>query len=365
MSDNVSPQDVKPVVDYEYSRQHSNIDEIDILDIWRIIVRQWRWIVATTLIFVTIALAYALAAPKVYKVEAFLLPPYAKDLAQLHIHDISDVSVGEAYAEAIKNLRSLSVRYQFFKENKLFDSLAGRGSDIDEQEVFIELFYDILKVEKGDDDMAGFVEVSFEGDDPDQIASWVNDFLVMVNKYTVDEFVRYVEERIKVKKIAIDNNIKGLRQVAENRRMDRIAVFEEAFAIAKDLGIVENADVFPSYVSRKNNAELGIAVNTSSTPLYQRGTKQLQSEIDIMRKRKSDDPFIESLRDLQVILAKLDQIKIDTDSVRTIRIDQLAVAPGKIVRPKRMLVVALGVALGFSLGILAAFIVDFRKSIRN
>ena len=69
--------------------------------------------------------------------------------------------------------------------------------------------------------------------------------------------------------------------------------------------------------------------------------------------------FIDSLRDKQNEVARLESIHIDPATVRTARLDQAAFPPDKRIKPKRKLIVVLGLMLGLMLGVFAAFFVNF------
>ena len=63
-------------------------------------------------------------------------------------------------------------------------------------------------------------------------------------------------------------------------------------------------------------------ISKSSTPLYYRGYRALNAEINILKNRKSDDPFISGLRDLQEKLVLLTSIKIETEGQHAVTVDQ-------------------------------------------
>jgi len=143
------------------------------------------------------------------------------------------------------------------------------------------------------------------------------------------------------------------RQFAEQRRMDRIAELEEAIHMASSLGLKE--DPLLSQVTGKST----IAVNQMDSPLYMRGTRALQAEVTSLRTRKSDDPFIAGLRDLQEKLDILGSAHIDPSRISAVQIDQAAEVPDQPIKPRRKMIVILGLFGGLMLGIFAAFLADF------
>ena len=141
--------------------------------------------------------------------------------------------------------------------------------------------------------------------------------------------------------------------MAKQRREDTISRFEEAAEIAGKLGVRDRVDT--TNVVQNNQ----LNISTSSTPLYYRGYKALNAEIKILKNRKSDDPFIEGLRDLQESLDTLRSIKIEDDGMHAVSIDQAAYPPKYRIKPNRRLIVSLGTVVGLFLGIFLVFFVSF------
>jgi len=88
-------------------------------------------------------------------------------------------------------------------------------------------------------------------------------------------------------------------------------------------------------------------------------------KVEQLKSRENDDPFIKSLRDKENKLARLASINIDPATVKTARLDQAAFPPDKRIKPKRKLIVVLGLMLGLMLGVFAAFFVNFLENQRK
>ena len=104
---------------------------------------------------------------------------------------------------------------------------------------------------------------------------------------------------------------------------------------------------------------MNVDIATSTTPLYYLGLKALSAEINILLDRKSDDPFINGLRDLQEKLALLSSIKIEAEGQYAVTVDQAAYSPKYRIKPNRRLIVSLGTVVGLFLGIFLVFFVSF------
>ena len=106
-------------------------------------------------------------------------------------------------------------------------------------------------------------------------------------------------------------------------------------------------------------------ISKSSTPLYYRGYRALNAEIIILKNRKSDDPFISGLRDLQEKLTLLRSIKIEEEGMHSVTVDQAAYPPKNRIKPDRRLIVSLGTVVGLFLGIFLVFFVSFVQKQRE
>ena len=91
--------------------------------------------------------------------------------------------------------------------------------------------------------------------------------------------------------------------MAKQRREDQVMLYEEASRIASALGIIGRVDATNILQNIQKNVDFATA--TATTPLYYLGYDALITEINVLRSRKSDDPFIPGLRDLQEELGML------------------------------------------------------------
>ena len=211
---------------------------------------------------------------------------------------------------------------------------------------------------------------------------------------------RQLEKQQREDKIKnIQYTISSKRQMPKQRRKDKIQLYEAAFIIASKLGFRDKVDT----ANLVQNNQLNIS--TTNIPLYYRGFKALREEIDLLKNRKSDDPFIDGLRDLQeqlgllrsrnsddpfiyglrdlqvqltglhsiesgdhsIIglrdlqeqLALLRSLKFEEEKLHAVNIDQAAYPPKNRVKPNRRLIVSLGTVAGLFLGIFLVFFVSF------
>lgn len=387
----------------DYPPQHQE-DEIDLLDIWCVLVRQRKWIIAITLIVSLIAVVYVLVSPKVYIAEAIILPPVPRDIAELNIPGLYKTTADKVFKEMVQNLMSRSLQRQFFNNHK---QIIGT-----------------LTVSNKKDGSSGGVSVTRESSDPEMLSEGLNNFIAFVNDYTIQSIFDFLDIAIKKEKTAIKSKIENLRdieelkrkdqvaQLTENniiarnilvdkidafkkqaklRKEDRIAILEENLIIAKNLGIKEYS-IFKSTTENGEGVTAIEKIHADHIPVYLRGERALRYEIEALRNRKSDDPFVNELRplerelyilkkareievllnrknndsfipdlrDFQVRLVELQAINLNTaHHMQATSVDLPAVAPKKPIKPKLMRIIVLGVMLGLILGIFTAFLVNF------
>ncbi|MNR32418.1 Tyrosine-protein kinase ptk [compost metagenome] len=106
------------------------------------------------------------------------------------------------------------------------------------------------------------------------------------------------------------------------------------------------------------NASAGGELSTAldGSLMYMRGAKAIRAELQVLQARQSDDPFILELRKLQDRLAFLKGIDVKPDNVAVFTLDSAAEVPETPIKPKKVLIIALGVVLGGMLGVFIALV---------
>ncbi|MBW6519724.1 MAG: hypothetical protein K0A99_01765 [Desulfoarculaceae bacterium] len=214
-------------------------------------------------------------------------------------------------------------------------------------------------------------------------------------KHRLDEVER-LETADVLKRKTITDKIAALRVSAKKKRLDRIATLREAAGIAHSLGIKDPILYKLDKISGASpgTTQIMTDLTTPAPQLYTLGFEALEAEIqslsartsddpfipelrdleeqlailehnrkvEQLKSRKNDDPFIEPLRDKENELAYLESIQNDPRTVITARLDQAAFPPERRIKPKRPLVVALGLVIGLMGGIFLAFFMNFVAS---
>lgn len=335
----------------------SQNDEISLLDVWRILNSQRKLIFFIVIFFTLLAASIAMLLPPVYRSEIVVLPPFAKDAELLTVPNFYEITAVNLYAKFIQNLQSINLQKQFFETYNLYTVLCpDNNQGLDEQEVFYKQFHKLLNVTKvAAASNNNTFTVTLDGRDKKQIIDWLNNFVLLVDEYTVRQVVDSVMAKAKVQETAVEEKIDNLRKIALQRRLDQVAALKEAAAVAKKLQLKKPVGVVYSYRQEIKDIK-GEVLNIKETPSYLRGTDALEAEIEALKKRKNDDPFISSLRDLQEEISFYQGITLTGKGLHAARIDQQAVTLEKPVKPNRNLIVMLGGIMGIVVGFLVAFI---------
>jgi len=327
-------------------------DEFSIFDLWRALVRRKGMIALIATIATAIGLLNALLASPVYQTSIILSPPAEKDISALQPIEYSvenpQAEPDFIFGRYMKYLQLKSVQREFFLHHGVVDALAPDAKTATELREAVNSFGDSIDFK--DDTL------TLTGSDPKLIADWLNDFvhvseISMVESLTAD-FNSALQHRIDNLKLDVVSKLK----MAIHGREDRIVQIREALSIAKVLGISDYR-LSPTITSNKE-LDGKVSVSSQDTPLYLRGTKSLQAELDALQRRKDDRAFIPGLSETELKITLLEARTIKPDNIHVMRVDEIALPPKKSFKPKRKLIVLTSLLIGIILGILVAFIAE-------
>ena len=324
-------------------------DEIDLFELWDNIWGQKWLVMGVTLISAVMGLIVAFSLTPVFQANAHFLPPQNKGIQVIN-HSILNkkYEVNEIYDRFIVNLESRALRRQFFDAKNMLAYYAKDDPSVDVNTIFFEQFHQNLRVTKPKRNEAEvIVSMSFELDNVEKSAEIINQFVSSVTAFTKQELIQEVSFEIENQLKELDEKIHGMRELAEQRRLDRVERLKEALTLAKATGIE-----MPTIEQAANQLNME----------YMRGSLAIQTEIDVLISRESDDPFTPEIRNHQERIAYLKGISIDEDNLHVVRLDQKAFVPDSSIKPNKKLILAVSLVLGGMFGIFVALI---RSAIRN
>ncbi len=213
-------------------------------------------------------------------------------------------------------------------------------------------------------------------------------------RYEVARSNYEMEKEIRIAKLAeadqlrrgqLQDELNARRNQLKILRTNRLSQLNEAISIARTLGIRKPST--PSSFSESGNAAYNVMhteVNSQQLPLYFMGTEALEAERFVMKQRKSDDftegrlaeiakelKLLETNREVDILndrkneelffsgveplraeMARLNGLGKDMTSLKLVVIDQQASEPRSSIKPRKILIIVLGLTVGLILGLL-------------
>ncbi len=197
-----------------------------------------------------------------------------------------------------------------------------------------------------------------------------------------------------LKRAKLQDELKALRAQLKNLRTYRISQLDEAIGIARALGI--NKPSTPSSLGDSQysgSRVMRTEINNQQIPLYFMGVEALAAEKAALQRRTSDDfadgriaeiskelQLLRSNREVEVMSnrlneelfwsgvqplyaesARLQSLNLDMSQLRLVNIDKYALEPLGPTKPKKFLVIFLGLMAGLALGVTIASVNYFFK----
>ncbi|QGA49104.1 LPS O-antigen chain length determinant protein WzzB [Pseudomonas brassicacearum] len=330
-------------------------NEIDLIALARGLWGQKWLILAVTLLVTAGAAAYAYLSKPVYEAKLFIMPPTQNGIAELNYGrgkstELDLYSIKHVYDVFVRNLQSESLRQAFFNEVYLpsLDESERKGA----LDRLYERFSRELVTRGAGKGTADRYSVTVQGEDPVRATEWAKAYVARASEAAESELIKNVTAEAAVRARNLEQRIVGLRETAQRLREDRIQQLREALKIAEAIGLTS-----PSINS---TAAVDITVETGNKMDYQRGSKALAAEVKALESRTSDDAFISDLRSLQMRYSFYRKLNIDPESISVYRQDGSVEVPQSPIKPRKALILLLGIIAG---GVLGGFIALIRFAV--
>lgn len=358
----------KPVSSYD-----TPSDEIDLRDLILTLWASRLLILVITLVVFAGATAYAFLSTPVYETQTQTLPPPASGLESYNTaHQMSGpaaegvsqktrisdaipaLSPGDAYQLFLRHASSVSLRQEFFQGHYLPYASDSETLSAAAQSSLWRQFNNALTItlpRRAEDN--NLMSMTLQGEHPQLIADWLNTYLAMAIARTQAEFAENLVSAVNQRRSSLEEQAATLRAGKKKERDHEIARLEEALALAESIGLEEP----PSAGN--------LITSYSGDTTYMRGSRALRSELELLRARQSDDPFIEELPSIFKRLELLKNIDLSPDHITVATIDEPARIPQQPIKPRKALILALGLVLGGMLGIFVALMRHMFRSNRS
>ena len=329
-------------------------DEIDLRELFANLWAERLLIVLVTLVIAGAAAAYAFLSSPVYEAKSSLLPPRQSDIASYNLGrkaaSLPDFTVADVYSIFTRNLISEAARRSFFREVYL-PALDEDKRSLPQDKLWERFNKDLSAKAPDVKTRPEYFEVRVEQKDPELAAQWSNMYVERAAELAREDMQQNVRQEIDTRIQEAERQIEVLRETASKRREDRIARLKEALVVADEVGM-DAPQVTPGRTA--SDGDLSSFVDGSL--MYMRGAKAIRAELEVLEKRESDDPFINELRGLQSQQVFLQRIDVKPDNVAVFTLDSAAEVPETPIKPKKALILAIGLVLGGMLGVFIALI---------
>ena len=154
----------------------------------------------------------------------------------------------------------------------------------------------------------------------------LNELVEAANKNTISRVTAFYEQDVKKKldEIALERN--SLLFTAKQKRLNDIEVLSRTFTIANSLGITENNLNQITNNGINTNVKIAVSASQDLPVWYLYVEKTLNEKLKLLNNRSNDEPFIESLKDLDAKKYKFEQMKISS-YFNTMTLIYSAIAP--------------------------------------
>lgn len=350
-------------------------DEIDLRGLCISIWQSKVLILSVTIAITCIAAAYAFLSNPIYETSVRLLPPKISDLTSYNAASqltgeaisgivdqgssrpappgIRELTTKAAYDAFLQNLDSDSIKLEFFE--KYYLPAFGKEHNDAEKQALLKRLNGVLTIQPPKNPNSVATTLSFEGADPKAISDWANSYVTLAADTTLKDFLQDLGGEVAVRNKGISDQIATLRKIAETQRESRIVHVENALSIAKSIGL-ETPPPGSPLIAINNATTNDVNAFTNGSMMYLRGTKALNSELELLKSRKNDDAYIPELGSLLKKQSLLSSVDLNPTHFSVVDLDRAAIVPQEPIKPKKALILALGLILGGIAGIMTALI---------
>lgn len=333
-------------------------NEINLIEVIQGLWLQKWLILAIVMLFAIVGGIYAFLGKPVYEAKVFVIPPTQEDIANFNYgrtreSELEPYSVKYVYEVFLRNLQAESLRRYFFTQYYLpsLNEEERAGS----QDGLYDRFSKNLTIAPADKTSPDRFSLAMQGNDPSKTVEWVKAYVDRARVDAIGEMVDGVKREAEVRARSLAQQINAQRENGEAVRQDLITRLSEALHIAEAIGLDK-----PPIISGDISSEVSANMNGELT--YIRGSKALKAEITNLENRKVNDPFINSLRNLQVKYAFYKDLSVNPNDVAVFRVDGPIETPDKPIKPKKALILAVAILLG---GVIGIFVAIFRTLYRR
>ncbi|WP_196157752.1 Wzz/FepE/Etk N-terminal domain-containing protein [Reinekea sp. G2M2-21] len=353
-------QNTGTTTDLAHFRPMDN-DEIDLGQLIRNLLVQWKLIAIFTLLGAVVGVCIALLIPKQYRVEAMFDKPSNAELAPLLGQPYIELDRQKILSDFLKNLKSRDLIEKVLTENNL---LTGNdGAPLTEAEQFTQIRnvaaniriapaeFDFLPELKDTTSEIDQISYSLLTANPQEGQTLLNGLLKLATEKTTRDYINDINGARAIQKQQLANQLVQLKDAALAAKAAQIAEFTKALAIAKSLNINDSAQW-----------------TGSSDDLYLKGTRVLTAELAYIEQAEpklgsiivsyDQEGLAQTLsaESVKGQLGAIDKFEIDQASISFVSDNTRAYIPADAEKPNRKLIAIAATVLAGFLGLFVALI---------
>lgn len=336
-------------VDAPQCMRQPQADEISLYDLYCIIVRRKLVVLSVCVGALVAAGIYLVLAQPIYEAKIRLVVPKSASL------------FFSRPAHSLTTFDSLVVFNQFYTEIQSSEKWKAFAAEFVRPDAQMSgslgsvIVKAAAKPGKNKDAQIDSLEVVYQTHAAKSVAEVLRRYLAFtVEQYNSAQFASITDRIAREKEVAI-SDIALLRQKAKLERADEIERLQRDIKLAESLGISKYMLLCPDNAEKNGGSVIG---TSQTVPNYMRGSLVLKAELEALQKRESDDAYIIGLRDKEINLGRLDDLRISMDDVLPYEQVGEISSSSRPVKPDKKLVIVLAVVLGLISGVLAAFFVE-------
>ena len=325
-------------------------DEIDLREIILAIWNRKVFLIVISTLFAAIALGLAILTKTTYSNTISFNLPNDEVVARVNTYNILKETKESIFSNYYQKITNKEIQLEELKKSPLGEKLISKIENIEETDLILrEYLTEYLndtsdyKVSKNTlDKYNRDTSLTLEGDDYLLQGDFLLELFSQINDHERDQITTEYKQNLRKKINEIDSDIEFLTNQERNNRLskiqriissdkekietlqlerqrlidkaksDRFARIDrlmEARETARDLGIIENN--FKKINSSKDSTlTLSIGDNQKLPNWYLYGEKALTKEIELLKSRQSDEPFIARVNEIDF---EIDKIKNNTE----------------------------------------------------
>ncbi len=337
-----------------------------------VIARKKILIIFTVFISTLLSILYAQLVTPTYKVVIGFLPPDETSLTAYfpgYTAEILPEDDTPLFYKFLTIVQSYRLQEKVFIEGNFLKRFVDNSSDINGKRDFMEINKSIqistgrkVKIKMAKNLFSKTIYLEMVGTKPEVISDFLNTLAKSANNEVINNTKETIRRQIKARLNKYSAELKNLRYQDKSKRTDKIRLFSENLKIAKKLGILEKNFSSPTAIS-----SLPFVFDEGQRlPIWWLyGQRALEQEINMLKSRPFTDQNIEGAIELNSKIEEWSRVDLSKINFSAAIISPFSIPPAHPIKPNKILVVVIGVAMGLFVGIVLAFLTNSMAQMRE